>query len=225
MDIIFGELEDGARDPSACVLTAVGAMTRYLDAEPLPLRIGVRFRPGMARRFLCAPAHELTDREVALTDLWGEGGRALQRAMADAGSVGRRLHVFEGALRRRLERHDTPDDVVRRAVERIVSSGGAAREDEIVSDLGVGARQLRRRFAAAVGLSPKRLGRIVRLQGALRVAAAGGSTWSDVAVSSGYYDQAHMIADFRTLTGRTPSDFSKTDRLSGAKKPGGRDRP
>jgi AraC-like DNA-binding protein len=57
-----------------------------------------------------------------------------------------------------------------------------------------------------VGVSPKQFARIVRFQRALRVAKHGAS-WSTVATEAGYYDQAHLIAEFRELAGTTPAAF------------------
>jgi AraC-like DNA-binding protein len=58
-------------------------------------------------------------------------------------------------------------------------------------------------FEQAVGLSPKRFARIVRLQAALR-ALSESDNWARVAIDLGYHDQAHFIHDMRELFGATP---------------------
>ncbi|MFF0866857.1 helix-turn-helix domain-containing protein [Nonomuraea sp. NPDC003560] len=61
-------------------------------------------------------------------------------------------------------------------------------------------------FADAVGLSPKRYERIERVRKALALGRAHGR-WADLATATGYYDQSHMTAEFRTLMGVTPAAF------------------
>jgi transcriptional regulator GlxA family with amidase domain len=78
----------------------------------------------------------------------------------------------------------------------------------VVADrLGVTARHLRRAFAESIGIGPKEFARTVRLRRAVAMSAAS-SDWGPIAAAAGYYDQAHLIADFRKLVGLTPRAFS-----------------
>jgi transcriptional regulator GlxA family with amidase domain len=63
-------------------------------------------------------------------------------------------------------------------------------------------RELQRGFRRHVGISPKRLARILRFQEALRL--SGLVPWVEVALRCGYFDQAHLVRDFRELAGETP---------------------
>lgn len=75
----------------------------------------------------------------------------------------------------------------------------------MADELGVSERHLRRVFRETVGLGPKAFAKLARFRRALRAAreddAAG---WADIATAAGYYDQAHLIAEFRTIAGKTP---------------------
>lgn len=204
MDIIFARHGPEGAGRDAFAVTAVGTMTRYLDAAPLPLRIGVRFEPGIGPCLLRASASALTDLEVPLVELWGAEATALLDTMAAVSSVGERIRAFEAWLLQR--RGGEPvDAVVQELVARIVRRDGCLRVRELCADAGIGERQLRRRFEAAVGLGPKRLARIVRLQHAIRLAASDPvPNLARLAVEAGFYDQSHMTAEFRAFTGRTP---------------------
>ena len=82
--------------------------------------------------------------------------------------------------------------------------------DWVADQAGMSARQFRRRCREEAGLGPKHLARILRFRRACRLADQGES-WLRVAMEAGYFDQAHLIRDFREFTGTTPmSDFSKT---------------
>jgi AraC-like DNA-binding protein len=82
--------------------------------------------------------------------------------------------------------------------------------------LGLSERQLRRRFADAVGYGPKTLARVLRFQRFLALAAAnraGAGRWREgdglagLAFAAGYADQAHLTRECRRLAGRTPSEL------------------
>jgi AraC-like DNA-binding protein len=77
--------------------------------------------------------------------------------------------------------------------------------NEVAEDLGVSERHLRRLFREAVGLSPKNFAMLARFHRALRAARLETHDgWASIASAAGYYDQAHLISDFRRIAGVTP---------------------
>ena len=90
----------------------------------------------------------------------------------------------------------------------ILQSGGQAPIETLTRVTGVSARHLERQFQDDVGLSPKTLARIVRLQQALRRVRAG-LPLMEVALACGYYDQAHMTRDFRQLAAMSPGAWQQ----------------
>ena len=97
------------------------------------------------------------------------------------------------------------DFAVQRAV-RMLHDDPATRIDDLATAVGLSERQLRRRFSVAVGLRPKAYGRVVRLHAALKRAAASAKpSWADIAQQCGFYDQPHLIAEFRAATGQSPT--------------------
>lgn len=66
-------------------------------------------------------------------------------------------------------------------------------------------RHLRRVFRTAVGVSPKTFAKLTRFHDALREARLERhASWASIASAAGYYDQAHLIAEFRMIAGATP---------------------
>lgn len=210
IDILFTRCRD--RGP-ADGFVAVGTMTRYLDAsqEGVLERVGVRFRPGGAAPFLPfldVPASCLTDRHVPLEALWGREARTLEARLEDAPSTAARRGAIEKALCDRLSRASAVDGRWTYAASRIASSNRPL--ETIASEIGLSSRQLRRGFESTVGVGPKRLRRILRVQHALALASRpGGRHWGAIAVDAGFYDQAHLIADFREMTGVSPGLYFK----------------
>ncbi|GAB3906548.1 AraC family transcriptional regulator [Kibdelosporangium lantanae] len=106
---------------------------------------------------------------------------------------------FDGTLRALRQPARKPDLAIRQVVRAIHANPGApvARHAS-----GMSERQLRRRFLVAVGLPPKTYARIVRLHRTMALAAASASPdWAEIAVRSGFYDQPHMLAEFRRAVG------------------------
>ncbi len=194
VDIVYSR-EEGLR--------AVGAMTaeRRFDLAAGSRTMGVRFLPGMAGRFLWAAPVELTDRQAAVEDLWGRRGRELGDRLGQAESAAEGL----GALAASLVRPAAGPGAVERAVEAMTRAHGVVDLDAIARQANLSPRQFRRRCLEASGLTPKHLCRVLRFRRARELAAQpGGLKWALVSLEAGYFDQAHLIRDFREFTGRAP---------------------
>jgi AraC-like DNA-binding protein len=98
------------------------------------------------------------------------------------------------------------DPRLSRALQRVFDRQGDIPVAALARHAGAHARTLGRLFDRAVGLSPKRFLRVVRLQAALR-ALPGADNWARVAADLGYHDQAHFIHDVKDLFGATPRDL------------------
>ncbi len=211
IDVLFSLRRGGTSESSR--LEIVGTMTRSLEVihNDAPLLVGVRFKPGGARAFLGGmPAAELTDQSPALAEVWGEDARILEERLVETTTFADRLRLFESALLDRLRQggESLRDPLVEAAVMRLEVAGDGVDVPRLSAEVGLGPRQLRRRFLDAVGIPPKRLARILRFQRVLEeVVASGGKDWTDLALDAGYYDQAHMIRDFREWTGLSPSRY------------------
>ena len=110
----------------------------------------------------------------------------------------------------RLARPERVDPRVRAAAVAIQQSGGIVSVETLARRTEVTRRHLERRFLDTVGLTPKRLVRIVRFQRALAALHAGGRG-AATALDCGYADQSHFIRDFRRLTGCSPSAHAISD--------------
>jgi len=178
----------------------------YVDPADQRRVMWVSFRVGGASPFVPADAADLRDRIVDLADLWGRDGELLRERLLAASTVERRLDELAAALlarpRRPLDRRDDAVVAAAVALHRGASVGDAA------DRLGWTPRRLGRAFTAHVGLAPKRFARVRRFQRLVRaVATSAGPDWARLAVETGYHDQAHLIHDFRDLSGLTPGAY------------------
>ncbi|MFL6248769.1 MAG: DUF6597 domain-containing transcriptional factor [Thermoanaerobaculia bacterium] len=192
-DLVF-DLTDGES-------AVVGTMTRPLILPPggASSMIGVRFNPGRAAAFLRMPLAEITDARVPLRVIWKDwSDRAVDIAM------------LETELLRRLD--PERDRRVDAAVARIVAAGGNVRIDPLAREIGISRQHLARQFLHHVGVSPKTFARVMRFRRLTQSLDARREGWADVALDHGFYDQSHLIAEFRELAGATPDAFQFSNR-------------
>ncbi len=167
--------------------------------------VTARLRLGATEAVLGVPASAMAGRIVALEDLWGGAatGRLLDRLAAARGTVDAAA-ILESAIAERLAIVDG-----RRARAQLALDAAdrltRANVNAVAVDLGVSERHLRRVFHETVGVSPKAFARLTRFHRALRAAREDGhASWASIAAAAGYYDQAHLIAEFRAIAGVTP---------------------
>ena len=163
--------------------------------------MGVRFRPGRWSAVLAVPGERIVDAIVPLEDLWGARARRLLERLANTSFIEECARAVESALP-----HEIAAGPVERAIAFLERAGGSAGVDDLARAAGLSARQFRRICLEKTGFTPKFLARILRFRHA---AASLDSATSavDLALDSGYYDQAHLIRDFREFAGRTPGMF------------------
>jgi AraC-like DNA-binding protein len=140
-------------------------------------------------------------------------GMASLGAAATAAEI---LDALEPVLIDRLQPGDAPDPVVRDAIERLERdpSQGIA---SIAAAHGLGHPSFVARFRRATGSTPKRFAELVRFHHLIdRMPVATAASWSDLAVAAGYYDQSHVIRDFKRFTGFTPADYHRRVSAAGA---------
>lgn len=167
--------------------------------------VTARLRLGAHEAVLGVPASVLFERIVALEDLWGgRAARRLTEQLASARDGVAAAAILEQAIAGRIALADAPHAHARLALD-AAERLGTASISAIADELDVSERTLRRVFRDAIGMSPKafaKLARFHRALGAARVHLDAG--WASIAAEAGYYDQAHLIAEFRDITGVTP---------------------
>ena len=147
---------------------------------------------------------ELTDSAIPLEDL----SRRLFREfewVRDLSSMTKAAAALDSILNAFAERACIDYDPVSYAVSNLERTDGLISIREIADHIGWSTRQLQRRCKDTVGISPKLFGRMQRFQGVFRTMEDAASEWVNAAVRCGYYDQAHLIRDFREFPGKTPT--------------------
>ncbi len=170
--------------------------------------VGVSFKPGGGFPFFPMPAGELHNLSVPLEAVWGRRAHEVCERLMVAPTHVEKCKVVEQALiasgRGRLAQH--------RAVQYAVAELGRAERPRpvasVVDDIGLSQRRFIDIFRNEVGVTPKAFSRVRRFQHVLGcVEHVTDVDWMEVALSAGYFDQAHFIHDFREFAGVSPSMY------------------
>lgn len=205
---VYDAVDGACRTSPGAVLTGPSTEFEIIDTDEQEHVVGVSFRPGGTRPFFAMPAHELTGPDLPLDALWPAATvDRLRCALLAASSPDTALDVLENALRAAW-RPQPLHRAVAAALGTFHRAPHVARIGAMARRVGLSERRFIEVFCNDVGLTPKQYCRVRRFQQALTAAyAAADVDWADVAVSGGYYDQAHFIRDFRAFSGLTPTGY------------------
>lgn len=181
-----------------------------IDTAQESKAVGIHFKPGGMRPFLKEPLDQFLNTHVALDVVWGATANEIREELLAASVPEEMFRTLERRLLticgRTLERHP--------AVQHVVSNLHNSQIGELIEQTGMSHRRFNQLFKEEVGMTPKRLGRLHRLQHALSMIHNDEMiAWTEVALSCGYYDQSHFIKDFQSFSGISPGEYRPiTDR-------------
>jgi AraC-like DNA-binding protein len=182
----------------------------FVEAAGLAAGLQVNFTAPGAGLFFGLPMHELTNRTVALADIFGAEGERLEARLDDTPDWEARFDVLDGFIARRLAAATAPPRAIEVALARLTATGGAASVQSLADGAGWSRKHLAAQFHEYVGLPPKTMARVIRFSRAQSLLRGGwDGRWIDLAVACGYYDQAHFNRDFRDFTGEAPGTFAR----------------
>lgn len=183
-------------------ITGLQRESRRYRSLPDTATLLVYFHPWGASAFFPVPMHELADGSFGLKSLLSPSLLGLvEERLAESSDDAQRIRVVEGFLLALL-RNRSPDGPVRRAV-RLLQANPGMDITGVAEQLGLGERQLERKFREWFGVGPKRFARLARFQQVIRLLEHKPKSVAE-ALEKGFYDQAHFIKDFRAFTGTTP---------------------
>ncbi|MEU5002609.1 helix-turn-helix domain-containing protein [Streptomyces sp. NPDC021622] len=199
-------------EPAVCatsIVSGIGATATV--GEPLGPVCGVTLMltPVAAYRLLGVPKQGPDGRNVDLVDLFGPQVERLIGKLMEFTDWGARFALLDKVLAGRLLVGPASAPEVIQAWRKLQRTAGRTPVRQLATEVGWSRRQLERRFLEQVGLPPKSLAQVLRLQEALRQ-RAGGLAWAEAAAVAGYHDQSHFARSFKAMVGCTPSSFFET---------------
>jgi AraC-like DNA-binding protein len=169
---------------------------------------GIKFKPGAFYPFVKFPISKLTNRVISVTEFFGADGKALEAAILPLEDEGKMIEIAENFIRARLPERDENVTFINRIVDRIAAAREIIKVDDVVSQFHLNKRTLQRFFNQYVGVSPKWVIKRYRLHEVVEQLARGEIVdWPQLALALGYFDQAHFIKDFKTIVGKSPTEY------------------
>lgn len=200
--------------PVACV---TGVQLKHLVVEAPPVRtkvMGIRLTPAGAYAILARPMHEIAGLTVDLDDLLGAVGSELATRCNQAETLEACARAAVEWVEDRLVSGTQLTPVVGWMLGEIRHQNGAVSIGQLRERTGWSKSRLSTTFAEQVGVTPKHYARIVRFSRALKLVHAENAAFADIAATAGYYDQSHLNAEFRELSGFTPTEFQLAHRYA-----------
>lgn len=196
----------------------IGQISKPYFIEPTGYvnTFAVSFFPFGFGNFVTRPIHELADKETPIEGLFGpKVASELSTQIIAAENAQLRIQVIEAFLSERLSEQLTIDAIVQSTVDALIATKGNTSIGQLLRAAPARRRQLERKFKDQIGISPKQLARIIRLQAALKLLLTQQeASLTHIAYQSDYYDQAHFIRDFKAFTGVSPKAFLGNDTMA-----------
>jgi AraC-like DNA-binding protein len=188
----------------------------YIEPTGYVNTFAVRFYPYGFANFVTAPINNLANKETPIALLFGESpASSLEQKIIQAKDTAERIAIVEKFLLDKLNDQVTIDGIVKTTIDTLLSTKGSSPIKTILEKDLSKRRQLERKFSKQIGISPKQLGKVIRLQTALKMLLnQEPGSLTQIAYESQYYDQTHFIKDFKEFTGTTPKEFLDDDKMT-----------
>jgi AraC-like DNA-binding protein len=181
-----------------------------------PPVLGIQLYPAGAYALFATPLNEVSGLTVDLQDLAGRAARELIERCHGAVSGEERLRRAVEWVTERMARSPRVDPGIAWVAARIERRRGAVSIAGLRERAGFSKTRLAAAFRAQIGVTPKQYARIHRFRSALAMVNGGEGTLADIALAAGYYDQPHLNAEFRELSGYSPRELLATVRYPGS---------
>ena len=168
---------------------------------------GIYFQPFAIPLLFGTPAHVLTNLNIEISDLLGNEGSALEERIMTCNNTDERVRTVTSFLAKKIKDDIRFNKDIIATVDFITHHKGNVDMRELVSKNFLSQRQFERKFKSLIGFSPKLFSKIVRFEACLSHAVSINQPLGRLALDSGYYDQSHMIRDFKEFSGKHPRSY------------------
>lgn len=175
--------------------------------------VGFRFKPEFFQMILKGKMPQLKNQVIALNDLMSATDSDwLLNKMSVCNNEWSMMEAFSTFLQRNLSIKPI-DQRVEFALSKI-RNGSACNIDNLSHELNISTTRLRTLFYNHIGIAPKELIKIYRLQRALKAGMDTHTNLTQLAYSLGYYDQSHFIHEFKEFLGMSPLKYFSNEKLT-----------
>ncbi len=187
-----------------------GPQSEYLviDVLPTACMIGAHFRPGGLSAFLPFPAESLGGRVEHADGVWDDSILRLREALQNTSSATQRFWLLDRFLLGKLRPALGQDRWIDEALTRLSAAPSAESIAALAERAGLSQKHFIHQFRRRVGLTPRKFARLRRFQEALAsLQRQDRVDWAGLACAAGYFDQSHLIRDFQSFCGLSPTAY------------------
>ncbi|BBH23037.1 AraC family transcriptional regulator [Paenibacillus baekrokdamisoli] len=172
------------------------------------LVFGAKFKPGGFYPFIKRPVSQLMNNPMNVKDIFDIDASTLEKMILSQEEEGTMVELAERFIQQKLPERDSNIILVNQVIDRIIEDQEITKVDHICQRFKMNKRKLQRLFDQYVGVSPKWVIKLYRLQHAAgQMDTDHNHDWLKLSMDLGYYDQSHFIKDFKTIIGKTPDEY------------------
>ena len=177
----------------------------------------IMLRPCGLFRLLGIPLEEIVDCDFEARLILGKEIDEVTERLMNASNNEQKNSIIQAYLLGKLNKLK-PSLPIDRAMLQLIMKNGNLSMDYLASQSCLSVRQLERKSLERIGISPKYFSRVVRFSEAYKFKERHPRTsWIEIAYRFGYYDQMHLIRDFRHFTGINPGMVNETSIINSVK--------
>jgi AraC-like DNA-binding protein len=174
------------------------------------LSFGIFFRPFAPWQLFGIPTAELADLDCDATAVMGSWVAELWHKVADCRTFSEQIMVATETLLMFVNA-TRPLTSIMSTVHRLLPSDDPVRITRVAHESAMSIRSYERQFAGEIGMSPKNFARLARFARAIDLKRRSEESWLNISHDLGYFDQMHMVRDFRIFGGDAPGRLVRTD--------------
>lgn len=178
--------------------------------------IAICFYPHGFANFVNIQLETLVDKVTPIAELFGQMvADEFEQQIIHAKETKQRIEIIETFLLKKLNEKDTISNIVKLTVDTLLKTNGSTSINVILKEDLSKRRQLERHFKKQIGISPKQLSKVIRLQATLqKLLNQKSETLTEIAYENEYFDQNHFIKDFKEFVGITPKEFIGNENMA-----------
>jgi AraC-like DNA-binding protein len=167
----------------------------------------IRFKPTGIYQLLGIPMNEFCDQAVDASLVKPAIFTAITEQLMICENLRDCMNLIEPFLLDILVRNHRSSDTIARLAA-MIRSAPTKRMSTLYKDIPVSGRHLERNFIKEIGVSPKTYSNLLRFEQVMHARKERPSeTWSSIAYEFNYFDQMHLVKDFKKYLNINPGAF------------------
>ncbi len=152
--------------------------------------LGIRFKPGAFKLFFDEDPCQIASRQIPIQSK-NLKINEINEKLKKANSLVERADILETFLITNLKFREKYE-LIQYCVQRMVTSKGLVNVNTLAEEVNYSARFINNLFRDYIGLSPKYMDEIIKLQSTIYLISTSNTSLCEIAFLSGFCDQSHM---------------------------------